>query len=292
MTAAHKYACILENRGLFKITMMCRLLHVSTSGFYAWWSREPSTRELKDRELLILVREVFEEFEHRYGAVRIWKEFQARGLKCGRDKIARLMREDGLVAKSTWTRKRKPRTTDSEHSEPIRPNLLMRDFKTQGRDQVWLSDITYLATKKGWMYLAVVMDLHSRKIVGWTVRDSLKTEGALDALKVAIGNREPEAGLIHHSDRGIQYASKEYQEVLEKHGMRSSMSRVGDCWDNAPMESFFGRMKQEIGVRLFESKQAAQQAVFEHIERFYNPRRRHSALGYLSPDDFELMNVA
>jgi len=266
--------------------MMCRLLAVSTSGFYGWRKRSPSPRQIQDQELLVLIREVFWEFKRRYGARRIWNEFRARGLECGRDRIARLMKQDGLVAKSTW-RRRKPVTTDSKHENQLHQNLLMRNFETQRRDQVWLADITYLATKQGWMYLSVVMDLHSRKVVGWSVRDSLHREGAMDALKVALGNRRPDAGLIHHSDRGVQYASGDYQELLESHSVRCSMSRKGDCWDNAPMESFFGRMKQEMEEDVFESKSAARQAVFKHIEGFYNPRRRHSALGYLSPDEFE-----
>lgn len=266
--------------------MMCRLLGVSTSGFYAWCHREPSAHQVRDQELVPLIRDVFFEFDWKYGARRIWREFQDRGLECGRDRIARLMKQEGLVAKSTH-RARAPSTTDSSHGETVPQNLLRRDFGTSARDEVWLADITYLATKEGWVYLSVVMDLHSRKVVGWSVRDSLHRQGALDALEVALGNRQPEAGLIHHSDRGVQYASGEYQALLEKHGVRGSMSRKGDCWDNAPMESFFGRMKQEMGVKLFESRRAASQAVFKHIERFYNPTRRHSALGYLSPNDFE-----
>ena len=272
--------------------MMCRVLKVSTSGFYEWCKREPSPHALQDRELVVLVRQVFEEFNHSYGAVRIWKEFKARGVECGRDRIARLLREHGMVAKSTWARKRAPRTTDSEHEHPVHQNLLMRDFEVHQRDKVWLADITYLATREGWMYLACVMDLHSRKIVGWTVRDNLTSQGAVDALEVAIAQRRPEAGLIHHSDRGVQYASHAYQDVLDEHAIRCSMSRVGDCWDNAPMESFFGRLKQELGIKLFESRSAARQAVFKHIEMFYNTRRRHSALGYLAPDEFEWGQVA
>lgn len=272
--------------------MMCRVLHVSTSGFYDWCKREPSLHELRDQELVVLIREVFEEFNKMYGSRRIWHEFKARGLESGRDRIARLMREHDMVAKSTWARKRAPRTTDSEHEHPVAQNLLMRDFEVSGRDQVWLTDITYLATKEGWMYLACVMDLYSRKIVGWTVRDSLSSQGALDALELAIQARQPEAGLIHHSDRGVQYASRAYQEVLKEHAIRCSMSRKGDCWDNAPMESFFGRMKQEIGIKVFTSKSAAQQAVFKHIAMFYNSSRRHSALGYVAPDEFEWLHVA
>lgn len=265
--------------------MMCRLLEVSTSGFYNWRTREPSQRDLEDEVFKTLIRDVFIESYEAYGAVRIWEELTARGLACGRDRIARLMKEMGLVAKAT--RKTKPRTTQSEHGLAVADNLLMRDFRASQPDEVWLADITYLASKEGWVYLAVVMDLCSRKIVGWTTRESLHRQGALDALKVAIGNRKPQGGLIHHSDRGVQYASQDYQAALEEAGIRCSMSRVGDCWDNAPMESFFGRMKEELDKDLFESKQAASQAVFKYIELFYNSKRRHSGLGYLSPADFE-----
>ena len=265
--------------------MMCDLLNVSTSAYYDWRKRGPSDRDLEDEHLKPLIREIFVEFDRSYGAVRIWKELKARDVDCGRDRVGRLMKEMGLVAKAT--RKKAPRTTDSDHGLAVAPNLLMRDFKVEGTDEVWLADITYLATKQGWVYLAVVMDLCSRKIVGWSVRESLHRQGALDALEVALGNRRPEPGLIHHSDRGSQYASGDYQQRLEAAGARCSMSRKGNCWDNAPMESFFGRMKEEIGETLFETKAAAGQAVFKYIELFYNPKRRHSGLGYLSPVEFE-----
>jgi transposase InsO family protein len=265
--------------------MMCQLLEVSRSGYYDWKMRGPSQRQLDDEVLKPLIRDIFWEFNRSYGAVRVWKELVSRGIDCGRDRVNRLLKEMGLVAKAT--RKKKPKTTDSAHGFQVADNLLMRDFRTTRRDEVWLVDLSYLATREGWVYLAAVLDLHSRRIVGWSVRDSLHRQGALDALEVAIGNRRPEPGLIHHSDRGSQYASDDYQKRLEEAGIRCSMSRKGDCWDNAPIESFFGRMKEELDCELFETKAAASQAVFKYIEMFYNPKRRHSSLGYLSPVDFE-----
>lgn len=290
MTVAHKYDCIQAHRFTYPVDMMCRVLQVSRSGFYGFCARQRSTHELEDAHLEVLLVQMFDEFKARYGVVRLWKEFMKRDIACGRDRVRRLMRKLDLVAKAT--RKRKPRTTQSEHGRPVAPNLLMRQFDVKQRDLVWLADISYLGTKQGWVYLACVMDLYSRKIVGWTVRESLERQGALDALEVALGNRRPEAGLIHHSDRGVQYASKDYQKRLEEAGARQSMSRKGDCWDNAPMESFFGRMKEELDVLLFESKEAAAQAVFKYIELFYNPTRSHSSLGYVSPSEFERQHAA
>lgn len=284
------YECIEAHRDQFEVAMMCELLEVSNSAYYAWRSREPSDHELRDRELGALIREVFEEHQERYGAVRVWKELQARGVDVGRDRVARIMRETGLVARSRRTRK--PRTTDSSHDYRIAPNLLERDFVTQGLDEVWLADITYLPTREGWLYLHAVLDLHSRRLIGWAIRDSLHRQGALDALSSALANREPAPGALHHSDRGVQYASDDYQAMLKAAGLTCSMSRKGDCWDNAPMESFFGRLKEELGVEVFETKAAARQAVFKYIEMYYNRVRRHSALGYISPEEFELENVA
>lgn len=285
-----KYDYIRAQTAHYPIEMMCRLLGVSRSGFYDFCRRPKSAHQLHDDHLKPLSSEMFYEYKEHYGVIRLWKEFRTRGIPCGRDRLRRLMRELDLVAKATRTRA--PRTTRSDHEEPVSPNLLMRHFDVTQRDTVWLADISYLGTKQGWVYLACVMDLYSRRIVGWTVRESLARQGTLDALEVALGNRRPEAGLIHHSDRGVQYASKDYKKRLLEAGARQSMSRKGDCWDNAPMESFFGRMKQELDVMLFESKEAAAQAVFKYIELFYNPKRAHSSLNYLSPVAFETQYAA
>lgn len=285
MSPSAKFQLIEQHADFFDVSMMCRLLHVSTSGFYGWRKRPVSRRQLEDEQLTILLREIFEQHKARYGALRIWKECQARGLSVGRDRVRRLLKEAGLHAKTK--RAFKPATTDSAHSHRVYENLLMRNFKIDQPNRVWLADITYLATKEGWVYLAGVMDMCSRRIVGWDVSESLDATGAVRALQLACANRKPVAGLVHHSDRGVQYASRAYQQVLEANEIKCSMSRAGNCWDNAPMESFFGRLKEEIGQKVFETKQEAVQAVFKYIEMYYNRIRRHSALGYLSPLDFE-----
>ena len=284
------YSCIEAHREHYDVSMMCRLLRVSRSGFYDWLRRTPSERALRDRELLTLIREVFEDHQERYGAMRVWKELQARGVDVGRDRVRRLMRGDGLQARAL--RRRKPRTTDSEHSIAVPKNLLARNFQAAAINQVWLADITYFPTRQGWVYLYALMDMCSRRVIGWSLRDNLKRDGALDALSIALANRKLAPNAIHHSDRGVQYACRDYQSALELAGLCASMSRKGDCWDNAPMESFFGRLKEEIGVRVFDSKPAARQAVFSYIEMYYNPRRRHSALGYVSPAQYEIDNDA
>ncbi len=270
--------------------MMCRLLEVSTSGYYAWRRREPGPRALQDEELGLLIEEIFFEHKRRYGAVRIWKEMQARGVDVGRDRVGRLMKMRNLVARAR--RLKKPQTTDSSHEHPLAPNLLKREFIVDSPNQVWLADITYLATKEGWVYLFAVMDLCSRKMVGWAMKDSLHRQGALDALNIALANRKLCEGAIHHSDRGSQYASTDYRKRLKAAGLECSMSAKGQCWDNAPMESFFGRMKEEIGEKVFDHRVSARQAVFKYIEAYYNRMRRHSAIGYVSPNTFEAKKAA
>ena len=285
-----KYECIREHRDRFEVSMMCRLLSVSRSGFYDWLDRPAPRRVLEDQELLVLIEQVFYEHKRRYGSFRVWKEFKARGVACGRDRIARLMKENGLVALATP--KRKPQTTDSAHENKVAPNLLDRKFEVEELDSVWVADLTYIGTKEGWLYLSCVMDLCSRKIVGWSMREDLETKGPLDALEMALANREPKQDAIHHSDRGTQYASNGYQERLEEAGLSCSMSRKGNCWDNAPMESFFGRMKEELDVSVFETRAQASQQVFKYIETYYNRIRRHSGIDYLSPNDFENQRAA
>lgn len=285
-----KFECIRGLRKRFTILLMCRLLKVSRSGFYDWLDRPPPARVLQDHDFLVLIREVFHEHKGGYGAFRVWKEFCARGVPCGRDRIARLMKEDGLVAVAT--RVRKPRTTDSTHGKEVASNLLDRNFKVEKLDEVWLADMTYMGTKQGWLYLSCVMDLCSRKIVGWSMRDDLERQGPLDALEMGLGNRKPGPGLMHHSDRGSQYASNDYQGLMARHDVVCSMSRRGNCWDNAPMESFFGRMKEELGVGVFETRDQARQQVFKYIETYYNRIRRHSGIGYVAPNDFETQKAA
>ena len=270
--------------------MMCRLLGVSRSGYDAWRARPEPARLLEDQQMRVLIAQIFWQHRRRYGAVRVWRELAARGVACGRDRVARLMKQDGLVAVAS--RSKAPRTTDRAPEDPCAPNLLARQFEVAELDQVWLADLTYVATRRGWLYLACVMDLCSRRIVGWSMREDLSGQGPLDALEMALVQRRPPAGLLHHSDRGSQYTSAAYRARLASACARSSMSRRGHCWDNAPMESFFGRMKEEMETTCFETHDEARQALFEYIELYYNRQRRHSGLDYVSPHEFETKKAA
>jgi transposase InsO family protein len=267
---------------------MCRVLAVSPAGFYAWRHRSPSARAIADAVLMARVRMVHQQSDETYGAPRVHRELHGEGLRLSRKRVARLMRAGGLVGRR---RTRWVRTTDSTHAQPIAPNLLERRFDVNGireRDRVWVSDLTYVPTREGWLYLAVILDLASRRVVGWAMRDTLHGALALGALRMALAARRPAAGLVHHSDRGAQYASAEYRALLDAHGIQASMSRKGDCWDNAVAESFFATLKVELIDRhRWATRAAARQAIFRYIETWYNPRRRHSTLGYLSPVHYE-----
>lgn len=280
-----KFACIEAEKASFDITMMCRLLHVSRSGFYAWRCRQESARTRSNRELTVQIGAIHEESRRTYGSPRVHAELRFRGRRVSVNRVARLMRAAGIRARR---RRRFVVTTTSRHNLPIAPNLLERNFRPHLPNRVWSTDITYIATREGWLYLAVVEDLFSRRIVGWAMGTSLERELPLRALAMAIALRVPETGLVHHSDRGSQYASFDYQKVLEVHGIRCSMSRRGNCLDNAPVESFFGTLKNEhVHHRDFESVAQARAEVIDYIEDFYNSRRRHSALGYRSPVQYE-----
>lgn len=261
---------------------MCRVLKVSTSGFYGWL-KEPGGKRGKEDEALI--GDVFRESRETYGSRRIRRELKKLEGKCTLRRVRRLMRKLGLWPKR---RRRFRITTDSRHGYEVYENLLKRDFKVDGPDHVWVSDITYIWTDEGWLFLATVIDLFSRKVVGWSMSESLKATIAIDALEMAIAARNPAAGLIHHSDRGVQYACSEYQKVIKRAGMRPSMSRKGDCWDNSVAESFFSTLKKEMIYHVkFETREAARREIFEFIEVFYNRQRLHSYLGYMSPVEFE-----
>jgi transposase InsO family protein len=264
---------------------MCQFLNISRSSYYQWLKRGECPHAKKDQELKVKIRSIYEQSKKRYGSPRIYAELRAQGIRCGKKRVERLMREMGLQAKH----KRQFRvTTNSKHNYPVAQNLLDRQFQVPAPNQVWVADITYIRTFEGWLYLAAIMDLHSRKIVGWAMSDTLKTELAISALKMAIQQRRPTKGLMHHSDRGVQYASNAYQEILTANGMICSMSRKGNCWDNAPMESFFGTLKTEcISGNIFLSRFQAKRAIFEFIEIDYNRKRRHSSIGWISPEDFE-----
>ena len=279
-----KFRFIHEHLREFSLRVMCRVLGVSPSGYYAWRSRPESTRSREDRRLKAKIRAFHAKSRGTYGSARIHADLREDGESCGRHRVARLMREDALVgAKAKQFRT----TTDSKHSDPVAPNLLNQEFSVETPDRVWAGDITYLRTREGWCYLAVLLDLHSRFVVGWSLSSSLDRELPLAALEQAVARRRPGPGLLHHSDRGCQYTCGEYQQRLEQLGMTASMSRTGNCYDNAVVESFFDSLKTEIGHELFDSREAARQKVFEYIEAFYNQRRRHSALGHVSPAAFE-----
>ena len=284
-----KFACIARLRGEFPVRLMCRLLGVSPAGFYAARGRAPSARARADQRLRVAIRAAHAVSQERYGAPMIYHELRAQGTPCGRHRVARLMREDGL--RGCRPRRVRVTTTQSAHAEPVAPNVLARRFSPEAnreRDRAWVADITYLPTREGWLYLAPVLDLASRRVVGWHVGTTLEAELALVALRRALATRRPAPGLVHHSDRGVQYASGAYQALLHEHGAICSMSRAGNCWDNAVMESFFATLKTELvhGAR-WATRAAACRDLTEYIDRWYNHQRRHSALGYRSPAAYE-----
>ena len=264
---------------------MCDALEVSVSGYYAWAGRDDSPAEQRRQELLGVIEEVHVEVKQRYGSPRMTPELNDRGHKCSRNMVAKLMKAHAIQAKAP---KRFIRTTDSNHKLPVAQNLLDREFDPSGPNERWSADITYIPTREGWLYLAVVEDLFSRMIVGWSMDETMESRLVVDALEMAIGRRRPEAGLLSHSDRGSQYASDHYQRVLASEGIVCSMSEVGQCWDNAPVESFFGRLKCEVASdEMFATRAQAKAELFEYLEVFYNRVRRHSSLGFLSPVDYE-----
>jgi len=267
---------------------MCTSLNVSRSGFYAWLSRIDSNRDAENRRLLALIRGVLDESRQTYGAPRVHAALTSRGVQCSLNRVARLMREAGL--RPPKKRRFRPQTTDSNHNNPVAPNLLDQDFAMAERpNQVWVSDITYIPTAEGWLYLAATMDLCSRAIAGWSMSDSLAASSAAAALQMAIDKRSPSGGLIHHSDRGVQYTSDEFRRLAETHGLVLSMSRKGNCYDHAVMESFFHTLKTELVDRkTYDTRAEAKADVFEYIEAFYNRLRLHSSLGYRSPLEFEV----
>ena len=280
-----RYRCIDRRCTQYPVRMMCRLLSVSRSGYYAWRVRAESQRAKTDRELTGVIRRLHAESGGVYGGPKMRDELGDEGYPCGRHKVARLMRKAGLKG---CPKRRFKVTTQRDPSHPIADNLLEQDFTAAGPNERWASDITYISTQQGWLYLAVVMDLYSRRIVGWSMSRWISRHLAIDALNMAMDQRLPDRALIHHSDRGCQYTSDDFRDELEKHGIRCSMSARGNCYDNAVVESFFGLLKRErVNRTRYLTRDEAQADVFDYIERFYNRKRRHGRLGNISPVAFE-----
>ena len=281
-----KYAWIVKHREVYSTAMMCDLLLVSRSGLHQAITRGPSERHLGEEKVVAQIRRTQIKHRGRYGRRRMTPEVsEALGRPVNHKRIGRLMRKHDL--RSRKRRAFRVRTTDSKHAHPIAPNVLERDFIATAPNQKWLADLTYIPTAEGWLYLALVLDLFARKIVGWATSPTMPQELTLEALQVALGWRDPEAGLLHHSDRGSQYAAKDYRDVLKARGITVSMSRKGDCWDNAPMESVNGTVKVEcVNGEHFQTRAQAHEAIIEYIG-YYNTERRHSSLGYVPPAQFE-----
>lgn len=280
-----KFAFIDAEKANFPVSFMCRELRVSRSGYYAWLAREPSKRSREEAELVGEIEAVHAASRGTYGSPRVHKALRSKGRPISRKRVARIMRKSGLAARG---RRAFRRTTDSDHAFPTAPNLLVRRFVATAPNQVWVTDITYVETLEGWLYVAAIIDLFSRRVVGWGMSERIDRRLCLDALEMAVKARKPPRGLVHHSDRGSQYASTEYRRALRAHGMTCSMSRRGDCWDNAVAESFWATLKAElIRGAAFATRTQARQAIFEYIEVFYNRRRLHSTVAYCSPADHE-----
>lgn len=285
-----RFAFVSVEKVRYPVTTLCRLLEVSRSGFYASCGRSESGRSREDRKLLEEIRAGHTASRRTYGSPRVHRDLRERGVAGGRHRVARLMREAGLFSKR---RRRYRVTTDSNHSHPLADNVLARDFTADGPNRKWAADITYVWTRSGWLYLAAVIDLYSRRVVGWAMSTRMTRQLALDALLMALAHRGQPEQLVHHSDQGSQYASRDYRRLLRSHGIECSMSRRGNCWDNAVVESFFATLKSELVHHAdYQDPAEAKANIFEFIEVFYNRQRRHSTLGYVSPADFEQAALA
>jgi transposase InsO family protein len=280
-----RYQFIEGHRQEFPTRLMCRVLEVSTGGYYEWRRRPPSARQERSEALAAEIKVIHREVKARYGSPRIHAELAARGEPCCVNTVARLMRQLGVAAK---TRRKFRCTTDSNHDRPIAENVVDRKFEPEAPNQVWTADITYIPTREGWLYLAAVEDLYSRQVVGWSMSERIDSRLVVDALEMAVSRRLPDEGLVAHSDRGSQYASEHYRRLLASHEITCSMSRRANCWDNAPMESFFASLKKElVHDEDYTTRAEARSSIFEYIEVFYNRIRRHSSLGYRSPVEYE-----
>jgi transposase InsO family protein len=280
-----KYKFIMENRKGFRLGKMCKILEVSRSGYHNYVRRKLSQRKLENQFLLKHIKAIYTEYRGIYGSPRIYKELRKRGIFCNRKRVVRIMRINGIRAK---TKRKYKITTNSVHNFPIAENIIGQKFNSSEVNKIWVSDITYIWTKEGWLYLCCILDLCSRMIVGWFIETTLSSRLVIAALQQAVGSRGENPGIIFHSDRGSQYASKEVKNFLRKHKMLQSMSRKGNCYDNAVMESFFHTIKSElISFEKFQTRDEAKMKVFEYIEIFYNRQRSHSSIGYCSPFEFE-----
>jgi putative transposase len=270
----------------FPVSELCRVLGVSRSGYYAWRKRPMSQQRQRREQWATEIREIHRQSRQNYGSPRVYEELKSRGMPCSKNTVAKIMRTEGIRAK---TKKRFKATTNSKHNRPVAENVLDRKFQPAEAKQAWTADITYVLTREGWLYLAAVEDLRTRKIVGWSMSPRMTSDLVVDALRMAIDRELPGQGLIAHSDRGSQYASEAYQRLLQENEITCSMSRQGNCWDNAPMESFFATLKKElVHHEDYQTRDEARSSIFEYIEVFYNRRRRHSAIGYLTPEQFAL----
>jgi transposase InsO family protein len=282
-----KYEFIEDHRAVWPAAIQCRVLAVSRSGYYAWRKRPVNEFSQRREELASHIQAIHARKYHDvYGAPRLQAELADQGCPCNRKTVAKCMKEAGI--KAATVKKFRVTTTDSNHPHPVAENIVNRDFAPSDKNQTWTADITYIPTDEGWLYLAAVEDLYSRKIVGWSMSDRIDSRLVVDALQMAVQRELPDAGLVTHSDRGVQYASEHYQALLKQNGITCSMSRKGNCWDNAPMESFFATLKKELVHReKYHTRSQARQSLFEYIETFYNRVRRHSTLGHQSPVNFE-----
>lgn len=281
-----RFQFIAKHRGAWRVNDLCGALGVSRGGFYEWLNRSPSRHEQVDRQLLAQVRASFEQSDSTYGSPRVWRDLRAWGYPCSRERVARLMREAGLQGRRR--RRRLPGDAGARSASSVAPNLLDRQFEASGPNQRWVADFTYIWTAEGWLFFAAVLDLFSRRIVGWSASHTMTAQLVADALIMAVWRRGRPTSLLHHSDQGSQYQSEAFQRLLAELGIVCSMSRSGNVWDNSAMESFFSSLKTErVNRRVYASRDEARADVFDYVERFYNRRRQHSTLGYLSPAAFE-----
>ncbi len=279
-----KFGFVAKHRGIWPVALMCGALGVSRGGFYAWLDRPRSQRELEDKALDKLIKQSFLDSDRTYGARRVWRDVLAQGINCGLHRIERLMQAAALRARPRRRGLPKDEGTRSE----IADNVLDRQFKAEAPNQKWVADFTYIWSAEGWLYVAVVLDLYSRRVVGWSMQASMTSQLVADALMMAVWRRGKPMALLHHSDQGSQYTSGHFQDLLREQGIQCSMSRAGEVWDNSAMESFFSSMKTErVARKVYRTREEIRGDVFDYIERFYNPLRRHSTLGYVSPIEFE-----